>query len=144
MNDDDSTAQDIARKMMAAEGTSRCWNLQYEDGGVGWARVSFVVTADMLNGHQNAHGGMIFSLADSAFAYACNSRNHMSVAHNATVTFLSPGKLGERLTATADEVAREGRSGCYKVVVQGQDGRTVAVFQGLSRALRQPALEGSA
>ena len=142
MSDDDRKAQEIAKRMMAAEGTSPQWNLEYEDGGVGWARVSFVITEEMLNGHHNAHGGMIFSLADSAFAYACNSRNQIAVGYNATITFLSPGKLGERLTATADEVARGGLSGCYTVLVKGEDDRTVAVFQGLSRASRRPVLDG--
>jgi acyl-CoA thioesterase len=135
MNKDDMRAKRIVTKMMSDEGTAPHWGLEYEDGGVGWARVSMVVSSDMLNGHQGAHGGLIFSLADSAFAYACNSRNNITVAQQASISFLSPANLGERLTAHASETALEGRSGSYAVIVKGEDGRIVATFQGLSRTI---------
>jgi acyl-CoA thioesterase len=90
---------------------------------------------DMANGHGIVHGGMIFSLADSAFAYACNSRNAITVAAHASISFLSPAKVGETLIAEAEERAREGRSGVYAVRVTADDGRIVAEFQGLSRQI---------
>jgi len=135
MKREDLNAQRIARRMMSDEGTAPNWQLKYEDGGAGWAKVSMLVNANMLNGHQNAHGGMIFSLADTAFAYACNSHNQVSVAQQASISFLSPGKLNERLTAHATEIAKEGRSGSYAVNITGDDGRIVATFQGLSRTI---------
>jgi acyl-CoA thioesterase len=99
------------------------------------------VRPDMLNGHAIAHGGMIFALADTAFAYACNSRNMSTVAQAASIVFLAKARAGERLVAEAREQALSGRSGVYAVTVTAQDGRTVAEFQGLSRSLGEPVLE---
>jgi acyl-CoA thioesterase len=93
------------------------------------------VRADMLNGHAMAHGGMIFSLADTAFAYACNSRNETTVAQSATIVFLAPAAAGDMLIAEAREVARAGKSGVYHVGVRAQDGRIIAEFTGLSRTI---------
>jgi acyl-CoA thioesterase len=108
--------------------------------GEGYAKVSLAITADMLNGLGTAHGGVIFTLADCAFAYACNSRNEAAVAQQASITFLTPGRAGETLTAEATEQAAEGRAGVYTVAVTGADGRMVAVFQGLSRSIGKPVL----
>ena len=121
---------------MSDEETAPEWELKYEDGGAGWAQLSMVIKPNMLNGYQNADGGIIFALADTAFAYACNSHNKITVAQQASISFLSPGKLNERLTAHASEIALEGRSGSYAVVIKGEDGRIVATFQGLSRTIR--------
>jgi len=90
----------------------------------------------MLNGHRICHGGYIFTLADSAFAFACNSYNQNTVAQQNQITYLAPGKQGEILTATATEVSRTGRSGVYDVVVTGEDARTIALFRGLSRSIK--------
>ncbi|HSC61936.1 MAG TPA: hydroxyphenylacetyl-CoA thioesterase PaaI, partial [Rhizomicrobium sp.] len=100
-----------------------------------------VVRADMINGHSIAHGGMIFALADTAFAYACNSRNMETVAQNATISFLAPGREGDRLVAECREQALTGRSGVYAVTVTNQNGEKIAVFQGLSRTLGGPVLK---
>ena len=100
-----------------------------------YARVSMVVRADMLNGHGFAHGGMIFALADSAFAYVCNGANHASMAAQASIVFLDKVREGETLTAEAEQVAREGRAGVTRVGVRTGDGRTVAEFTGYSRTL---------
>ena len=127
--------------MISNEGTSKVWGTTYEDGGVGWSRVSFIVKPDMLNGFDAIHGGMIFALADSAFAYACNSENNVTVAQQASIAFLSPAYVGEKLTATAKCEAKAGRSGVYNVVVTGPDERVVATFQGLSRTIRGQILE---
>ena len=142
MNKDDLRAQRIARKMMSDEGTAPEWALEYEDGGAGWAQLSMVIKSNMLYGYQNAHGGIIFALADTAFAYACNSRNEVTVAQQSSISFLSPGKLNERITAHASEIALEGRSGSYAVVIKGEDGRIVATFQGLSRTIRGKIING--
>lgn len=124
----------IAERLHAAEGTARAWNLKLEGAGEGWARCSMVVRDDMLNGHGVAHGGIIFSLADTAFAWACNSRNVKTLAQAATISFLSVVKPGESLLAEAREESVAGRSGVYTVTVSAGDGRVVAVFQGLSRS----------
>jgi len=120
--------------MHASEGASAAWDLKFEAAGEGWARASLKLRNDMMNGHGIAHGGIIFALADTAFAWACNSRNVKTFAQQASITFLSPGKLGETLTAEARENSIMGRSGVYDVKVNGEDGRVIAVFQGLSRA----------
>jgi acyl-CoA thioesterase len=131
--DEDALALKIARALNAAETTAPVWNLDVEDAGAGWARCTMIVGKDMLNGLGTAHGGMIFALADTAFAYACNSRNVRTFAQHASISYLSPGKPGERLTAIAREDAAEGRTGVYTVTVTGEDDRIVAIFQGLSR-----------
>ena len=113
----DLRAQEVARAMIAAEGTAPAWGLVYEDGGVGWARVSFKVTADKLNGHGTLHGGMTCALADSALAYACNSRNQRTVVFQGSMTYLNPGVLGKTMIAEAREVALEGRTGIYEALI---------------------------
>ncbi len=90
---------------------------------------------DMLNGHRIGHGGMIFALADTAFAYACNSRNENTVAQNASISFLAPARPGDVLIAEAREASRAGRTGVYQVSVRTQDGRAIAEFAGLSRTI---------
>lgn len=123
----------VATALRAKEASSDLLGLALEDAGEGWARCSMIVRADMLNGLQTCHGGFIFALADTAFAWACNSRNVKNFAQAASISFLSPGRAGEKLTAEAREEAAEGRTGVYTATVKGEDGRIVAVFQGLSR-----------
>ncbi|MFT3729005.1 MAG: hydroxyphenylacetyl-CoA thioesterase PaaI [Terricaulis sp.] len=131
----DALARKVADAMIAREGTGPAWGLVIEEAREGYARVRMIVRADMVNGHDIAHGGMIFSLADSAFAYACNSRNDTTVAQSATISFLSPSKLGDTLVAEAQELSRAGRSGVYQVRVRTAEGGVVAEFTGLSRSL---------
>jgi acyl-CoA thioesterase len=131
----DELARKVAHAMLAAEGTGPAWNLQIEEVREDYARVSMVVRADMLNGHGFAHGGMIFALADSAFAYVCNGANHASMAAQASIVFLDKVREGETLIAEATEVAREGRAGVTRVAVRAGDGRKVAEFTGYSRTL---------
>src|SRR5436305_1434559 len=133
-------ADKVARAMLAAEGTGPAWGLEIEEAREGYARVSMRIRADMLNGHGTAHGGMIFALADSAFAYACNGRNLKSVAAHASIAFLDAAREGERLVAEAREAGLAGRSGVYNVAVRGEDGRAVAEFQGVSRSLGGPVI----
>ena len=131
----DALARKVADTMLAREGTGPAWGLVIEDARQGYARVRMEVRADMVNGHAITHGGMIFSLADSAFAYACNSRNETSVAQNATISFLAASKLGDVLIAEATELSRAGKSGVYQVGVRTADGRVIAEFTGLSRTI---------
>lgn len=140
MSEADDLARRIAETMLAREGTGPAWGLVIEEAREGYARVRMVVRDDMLNGHRMAHGGMIFSLADTAFAYACNSRNETTVAQSATIAFLAPAVVGDVLVAEAKEASRSGRSGVYQVGVKAADGRVIAEFTGLSRTIGGPVL----
>jgi acyl-CoA thioesterase len=128
-------ADKVAKTMLAAEGTGPAWGIEIEEARAGYARIRMRLRADMLNGHGIAHGGMIFALADTAFAYACNSRNLRTVAAQASIVFLDAAREGEMLMAEAEEQALVGRSGVYNVKVSGEDGRPIAEFQGFSRSL---------
>ncbi|MCA1247230.1 hydroxyphenylacetyl-CoA thioesterase PaaI [Massilia sp. MS-15] len=98
----------------------------------GYARMSMRVRADMLNGHATCHGGYIFMLADSAFAFACNSHNFNTVGAGCTIDYLAPGFEGDLLVAEAVEQALQGKTGVYDIKVSNQDGRMVALFRGKS------------
>ena len=140
MNADD-LAHRVATEMLAAEGTGPAWGIRIEEARHRYARVSMVVRPDMLNGHGIGHGGMIFALADSAFAYVCNGGNHASVAAQASIVFLDKAAEGETLVAEAEEVVREGRAGVTRVAVRTADGRPIAEFTGYSRTLGGPVIE---
>jgi acyl-CoA thioesterase len=98
----------------------------------GYALMRMRVREDMLNGHGTCHGGYIFMLADSAFAFACNSHNFNTVGAGCSIDYLAPGREGDLLTAQAQEQALSGKTGVYDVVVANQEGRTVALFRGKS------------
>ena len=138
--DPDQLARKIADHLLSQEGTGPAWGVEIEDAREGYSRIAITVRPDMLNGHGIVHGGMVFALADTAFAYACNSRNVATVAQAASIVFLSSAAAGERLTAEATEKALEGRTGVYEMIVRS-GARTVAVFQGQSRSLGRPVLE---
>lgn len=141
MSDARTLARRIAETMLKGEGTGPLWGIRVEDADVGYSKISMTVREDMLNSHMIAHGGLIFALADTAFAYACNSRNQAAVAQSASIVFTSPVKNGERLEAEAREVALMGRSGVYAITVRGGDGRVVAQFQGQSRIVGGTVVE---
>jgi acyl-CoA thioesterase len=101
----------------------------------GQATLTMTIKPHMVNCQRIAHGGFIFTLADSAFAFACNSHNERVVAAQGNITFIRPGKLGDRLIATAREVSRNGRSGIYDVRVTVDDGTVIAEFRGHSRVI---------
>ncbi len=107
----------------------------------GRSKMSLVVQNHHVNGHDICHGGIIFTLADSAFAFACNSRNQNTVAQHNSITYISPGKLGDTLTADAKEVSLSGRSGIYDVTVTNQNNDVIAEFRGCSRAIRGQLFE---
>jgi len=98
----------------------------------GYARMSMRVRPDMLNGHASCHGGFIFTLADSAFAFACNSHNFNTVGAGCTIDYLAPGREGDLLTAEAVEQALAGKTGVYDVTVTNAEGKTIALFRGKS------------
>lgn len=143
MNEADDLARRVAQTLLKREGAGPAWGVEIEDAREGYARIRMSVRDDMLNGHRSAHGGMIFALADTAFAYACNSRNEMTVAQSATIAFLAPAAAGEVLVAEAREQSRAGRSGVYHVSVRTGDGRVVAEFTGLSRTIGGAVLGGT-
>ena len=132
--DPDVVARLSAAAMWADDQASAGLGMQLLDVGPGYASMAMEITERMTNGHGSAHGGFIFSLADSAFAFACNSRGDKAVAQHCSVTFLKPGRLGDRLVATAHEVAREGRNGIYDISVSVGDD-TIAEFRGHSRLI---------
>lgn len=121
--------------MMAADAASRMFGIELLDYGAGWARTQLTVRDDMVNGHDICHGGVIFSLADTAFACACNSHGPVTVAAGADIEFVAPAREGDILVATAEERARYGRSGVYDVTVARGD-EVIAEFRGRSRTLR--------
>lgn len=133
------TADEIARlsaeAMWSKDDASKSLGISLDRVDPGSAVLSMKVTDRHTNGHNICHGGFIFTLADSAFAFACNSYNRIAVAQNNSISFLSPGKMGDTLTATATEVHRAKRSGIYDVVVTNQDNLKIALFRGNSRTL---------
>jgi acyl-CoA thioesterase len=131
----DELANRVAHGMFAAEGTGPAWGISIEEARAGYARLSMIVRSDMLNGHCIVHGGMVFALADTAFAYVCNGRNEKTVAAQAGIVFLGSAGEGETLIAEAEEAATAGRSGVTRVSVRTTDGRAIAEFTGYSRTL---------
>lgn len=119
--------------MWAKDSASKWLGMSLDAVGPGTATTSFTVEHHHTNGHDICHGGYIFTLADSAFAFACNSHNRIAVAQHNTITFVAPGRLGDRLTAVAREIALFGRSGICDVRVSDQNGRLIAEFRGASR-----------
>ncbi len=129
-------AEKSAAAMWANDRASKWLGMSLDAIAPGSATMSFVVQDHHLNGHSICHGGFIFTLADSAFAFACNSYNENTVAQQNQITYLSPGRVGEQLTARAVETSKTGRSGVYDITVTGADGRKVAIFRGLSRTIK--------
>ena len=129
--------------MLADDAATRALDISLDRIGPGEAVAAMTVRPDMLNGHRTCHGGYIFTLADTAFAFACNSRNRRAVAQQCSVTFLAPAREGDRLTAHATERHLVGRSGVYDVAVSSGAG-PIAEFRGLSRTVsgfHRPDLE---
>ena len=128
-------AERAARAMWDGDAASKWMGMELGPVTEGEAVVTLTVAPHHCNGHGTCHGGVTFALADSAFAFACNSRNQATVAMHCVITFLAPGRAGDRLTATAREVELQGRNGIYDVTVTGPGG-TIAQFRGMSRAVK--------
>src|SRR5258705_8253724 len=123
------TPHEVGMHMFAADRASQGLGMRILALGDGSARLEMAVRDDMLNGHEICHGGFITTLADSAFAFACNSRNEATVASGLSVDFLAPVKRGDVLTAEAVEVAPTGRTGVYAIVVTNRAGVRVALVR---------------
>ncbi len=129
-------AEACARMMWDDDRASQRLGMKIEHVAPGEATLTMEVTGQMTNGHGTAHGGYIFALADSAFAFACNSYNQRTVAQHCSITYIAPVSEGDHLTANARENARSGRSGIYDVRVVNQHGQHVAEFRGHSRTVK--------
>ena len=133
--DANELASRVAQQMLSDEGTGPAWGIRIEEVRAGYCRLSMELRDDMLNGHRIAHGGIVFALADTAFAYVCNGRNERAVAAQASIVFLGSAEAGEVLVAEGEELATSGRSGVTRVSVKTADGRAVAEFTGYSRTI---------
>jgi len=136
MNEAIALAEACAEAMYANDNASRNLGIKIEESTPGCARLSMTVLTEFTNGHDICHGGYIFILADSAFAYACNNYNRNTVASAASVEFIAPAKTGDRLSAIAHERTRGSKIGVYDVEVYNQDEKLLALFRGDSYQIR--------
>jgi acyl-CoA thioesterase len=136
-------AQESARIMWAEDRATRDVGMQLLEVAPGRARISMTVREEFTNGHGSCHGGYIFMLADSAFAFACNSHNQKAVAASAAIEFIAAAKLGDTLTAESVEQSRGGRSGLYDTRVTNQSGTLIALFRGRSATIKGTFIEES-
>ncbi len=130
-----SVAEQCAQKMLSLDEASKSLDVKICQISPGQASLAMQITDKMLNGHKTCHGGFIFTLADSAFAIACNSYNKTAVAASCDISFVRPGFAGDTLTATATEQYNAGRNGIYDVAVTNQNDETIALFRGKSRVI---------
>lgn len=139
-------AQEIAaacaRTLWDRDQASRALGMVLEEVRPGYARLSMPVRADMVNGHRRCHGGFIFALADSAFAFACNSTNCVTVAGAASIDFIAPAQLADVLTATGAAQAQGGRTGIYDIRVENQAGQLIALFRARAHQTRERLIPG--
>lgn len=129
-------AEQVRDAMWTGDHATKMLGMQIVEVGPGRAVIRMTVRQDMLNGHAICHGGLITTLADSTFAFACNSYNELTVASGFSVDLLAPGRLGDVLTATSTEVSKAGRTGVYDIDVRNQRGERIAVFRGRSYTMR--------
>ena len=134
-------AERVAAAMYARDAASRAMGMTIAGIGPGHAELTMAVRADMLNGHAICHGGFIFTLADSAFAFACNSYNLTTVASGCTIDFIAPAREGDVLTAVARERSASGRTGVYDIEVANQRGEPIAFFRGKSYRIKGHVIE---
>jgi acyl-CoA thioesterase len=135
-------AERAAEAMWARDRASQGLGMRIVSVGPGVARLAMRVREDMLNGHDICHGGFIFTLADSAFAFACNSYNLVTVASGCSIDFIAPAREGDELVANARERSASGRTGVYDIDVTNQRGETVALFRGKSYRIKGHVVEG--
>jgi acyl-CoA thioesterase len=130
--DAQALAERVAAEMYARDRASQALGMKVTQVGPGFAELVMTVRADMLNGHATCHGGLIFALADSAFAFACNSGNQTTVASGCSIDFVAPAREADVLTAVARERSSSGRTGVYDIDVRNQRGENIAFFRGKS------------
>jgi len=140
--DASAIARASADAMWADDAASRNLGMQLISVEPGHAVVAMTVTESMVNGHDLCHGGFIFTLADSAMAFACNSYNQRAVAQHCAITFVTAARRGDRLVANATERSRAGRSGIYDVTVTREEGLVIAEFRGHSRTIEGELVPG--
>ncbi|WP_299472480.1 hydroxyphenylacetyl-CoA thioesterase PaaI [uncultured Roseibium sp.] len=133
-------AEACAQLMWDGDDASQALGMEVLSIAPGKASLRMKVTRQMTNGHGNMHGGYLFTLADSAFAFACNTYNQVTVAQHCTITYVAPGSLGDILTAEAREVSKQGRSGIYDVTLTREDGTVITEFRGHSRTINRTFL----
>ena len=137
------TAERVRDRMFANDRASKLLGMRIVAVGPGTATLAMTVRDDMLNGHDICHGGLIATLADSSFAFACNSYDELTVASGFGIDFVAPGRLGDVLTARCVEITKAGRTGIYDTEVTNQRGERVAVFRGRSYTVKgMPAVTG--
>ena len=141
MSDAQVLAERVAAAMFERDNASRQLGMRIARIAPGEAQLTMTVRDDMVNGHAICHGWFVFTLADSAFAFACNSYNFNTVANGCTIEFLAASQRGDLLTATARERAQVGRNGVYDVEVRNQAGETVALFRGKSTRIKGTLIE---
>lgn len=129
-------AEHTARIIEREDRATQWMGMRLQEIKPGYARLTMRVTQDMVNGQKVCHGGLIFSLADSSFGFACNSHNQHALAASCSIDFLAPAALGDELTAEANEAAHSGRTRIYDVTVTNQDGKLIAVFRGKSATVK--------
>jgi acyl-CoA thioesterase len=134
--DGHATAEAVRQQMYGRDRAAQALGITVAAIGPGRADCRMAVREDMLNGHATCHGGLIFTLADTAFAYACNAGNRATVALTCHITFVAPARPGEVLCASAREQSRTGRTGVYDVEVRRADGAIVALFRGQAYEVR--------
>jgi acyl-CoA thioesterase len=144
MRERDEIARLSAEAMWADDAACKALEMRVLEVRPGYARLDMGVAKHMVNGHGMCHGGYIFTLADSAFAYACNSFGQRAVAQNCAITYVAPGRLGMRLVAEAQARLQQERAGIYDVTVRNEAGETIAEFRGHSRTLPGSLIEPAA
>jgi acyl-CoA thioesterase len=142
--DPKALAERAGRAMYRRDPASQALGMTLDAIAPGYARMSMRVRADMVNGHGSCHGGYIFMLADSAFAFACNSHNFNTVGAGCSIDYLAPGREGDLLTAEAVEQALTGKTGVYDITVTSQEGRRIALFRGKSHRVSGMVVEPEA
>ncbi|MBN8443156.1 MAG: hydroxyphenylacetyl-CoA thioesterase PaaI [Thauera sp.] len=142
--DPQALAEAVAAAMWSRDRAAQALGIRIDSVGPGHAKLSMPVRGDMVNGHHICHGGLIFALADTAFAYACNAYNRNTVASGCNIDFVAPGKEGDTLQAEAVERALSGRTGVYDVTVRDSAGKAIAHFRGKSYRIAGEVIAGLA
>lgn len=140
--DPQTLAEQTAEAMWSRDRAAQALGMHIQQVAPGRSRLTMKVRSDMVNGHHICHGGMIFTLADTAFAYACNSYNNNAVASACHIDFLAPAKEGETLEAIAEERSQSGRTGVYDITVRTASGKTIALFRGKSYRINGEVIAG--
>lgn len=141
-SDPQALAEAVAHTMWSRDHAAQALGIRIETVGPGTAKLTMSVRPDMVNGHAICHGGLIFTLADTAFAYACNAYNQNTVASACNIDFLAPGQQGQTLIAEAVERSLSKRTGVYDVTVRDATGKTVALFRGKSHRIAGEVIDG--